>query len=144
MTQTGLAQLGQLTQDSAPALGLYGVDFDRITDEQARKLDERIYRNYLDQQWLYEVVTQKANIELMFNDPYWGKYTFEPEYPFAVRVLNVSPLIRGFHAEEFAEKGDDPYLFARQQGLKIESLDDYLKVLDHLFRFGKEKGCVCL
>jgi predicted TIM-barrel fold metal-dependent hydrolase len=123
---------------------LYGVDFDRITDDEARKLDERICRNYLDQQWLYEVVTQKANIELMFNDPYWGRYTFEPEYPFAVRVLNVSPLIRGFHEEEFAEKADNPYVFARQQGLKIESLDDYLKALDHLFRFGKEKGCVCL
>jgi uncharacterized protein len=123
---------------------LYGVDFDRITDEQARQLDERIYRNYLDQRWLYEVVTQKANIELMFNDPYWGRYTFEPEYPFAVRVLNVTPLVRGFHPEEFPAKADDPYHFARQNGLKLESLDDYLNVVDRLFVEGKKKGCVCL
>jgi len=33
--------------------------------EQARQLNDRIYRNYLDQRWLYEVVTEKANIELM-------------------------------------------------------------------------------
>src|SRR5262245_33428094 len=43
---------------------LYGVDFDRITDEQARDLDARVYRNYLDRRWLYEVVTERANIEL--------------------------------------------------------------------------------
>src|SRR5262249_19401752 len=123
---------------------LYGIDFDTITDEQARQLNDRIYRNYLDQRWLYEVVTQKANIELMFNDPYWGRYTFEPEYPFAVRVLNVTPLVRGFHHEEFPQPADDPYRFARQQGLMLESLDDYLVVLDRLFKVGKEKGCVCL
>src|SRR5438477_3787173 len=35
---------------------LYGVDFDRITDVQARELNERIFRNYLDQRWLYHVV----------------------------------------------------------------------------------------
>src|SRR5215470_18098645 len=27
---------------------LYGIDFDRITDEQARDLNARIFRNYLD------------------------------------------------------------------------------------------------
>jgi len=123
---------------------LYGVDFDTITDEQAAKLDEKIFRNYLDQRWLYEVVTKRANIELMFNDPYWGRYDFGPEYPFAVRVLNVTPLVRGFHRSEFPQQSDDPYHFAKQQNLKLESLDDYLIVLDRLFAVGKEKGCVCL
>ena len=43
---------------------LYGVDFDAITDDQAAELDRRIFRNYLTKDWLFEVVTQKANIEL--------------------------------------------------------------------------------
>jgi predicted TIM-barrel fold metal-dependent hydrolase len=123
---------------------LYGIDFDKITDEQAKQLNGRIYRNYLDQRWLFEVVTQKANIELMFNDPYWARYEFPPEYPFAVRVLNVTPLVRGFHRDEFPQKADDPYHFAEQQKMKLESVDDYLAVLDRLFSVGKEKGCVCL
>src|SRR5262245_31639486 len=123
---------------------LYGIDFDRITDEQARTLNDRIYRNYLDQRWLYEVVTQKANIELMFNDPYWARYEFKQDYPFTVLVLNVTPLVRGFHPSEFPQQADDPYHFARQKGLKLESLDDYLTVLDRLFQEGKEKGAVCL
>jgi predicted TIM-barrel fold metal-dependent hydrolase len=123
---------------------LYGIDFDRITDEQARQLNDRIYRNYLDKRWLYEVVTQKANIELMFNDPYWARYDFRIDYPFGVFVLNVTPLVHGHHPSEFKSRFDDPYHFAAERKLAVHSLDDYLAVLDQLFRVAKEKGAVCL
>ncbi len=123
---------------------LYGVDFDRITDEQARELNDRIFRNYTNQRWLYEVITERANIELMFNDPYWARYEFKQDYPFAVLVLNVTPLVRGFHPSEFTATADDPYHFAKQHGLKVESLDDYLAVLDRLFQEARQKGAVCL
>lgn len=123
---------------------LYGVDFDRLTDAQARELNERIFRNYLDQRWLYHVVTERANIELMFNDPYWARFDFKADYPFGVLVFNVTTLVRGFHRSEFKTPADDPYHFARAKGLKVESLDDYLTVLDRLFVEAKERGAVCL
>jgi hypothetical protein len=123
---------------------LYGVDFDHITDAQARELDGRIFRNYLDRRWLYEVVTEKANIELMFNDPYWARFDFRTDYPFGVLVLNVTTLTRGFHPAEFKSPWDDPYRFARERKLPAASLDDYLEILDHLFREAKNKGAVCL
>ncbi len=123
---------------------LYGVDFDHITDEQARELDGRIFRNYLDRRWLYEVVTEKANIELMFNDPYWARFDFRTDYPFGVLVFNVTTLTRGFHPTEFKSPWDDPYRFARERNLPTATLDDYLAVLDRLFREAKDKGAVCL
>ena len=123
---------------------LYGVDFDRITDAQARDLDARIYRNYRDKQWLYHVVRERANIELMFNDPYWARFELHTDYPFGVLVLNVTTVVRGFHPSEFKSAADDPYDFARRKGLKIKSLDDYLAVLDRLFREAKGKGAACL
>ena len=123
---------------------LYGMDFDRLTPAQARDLDRRIYRNYLDQRWLYEVVTEKANIELMFNDPYWARFDFRTDYPFGVLVLNVTTLTRGFHPSEFKSKWDDPYEFAKEQKLEATSLDGYVDVLDRLFREAKAKGAVCL
>jgi len=123
---------------------LYGVDFDRITDAQARDLDAKIYRNYLDQRWLYEVITEKANIELMLNDPYWARFEFKQDYPFTVLVLNVNTMVRGFHPTEFQKSADDPYHFAKGKGLKVETLDDYLVVLDRLFQEAKGKGAVCL
>lgn len=123
---------------------LYGIDFDRITDAQARDLNDRIFRNYLEKRWLFEVITERANIELMFNDPYWARLDFHIDYPFGVLVLNVTTLVEGFHPSEFKVKTDDPYEFAKQKGLRVDSLDDYLIVLDRLFQEAKEKGAVCL
>ena len=123
---------------------LYGVDFDRITDEQARELNDRIFENYRDPVWLYHVVTERANIELMFNDPHWARFDFAQSYPWEVLVLNVGTLTRGFHPSEFKNPSDDPYHFAWKSGLGVGSLDDYLAVLDRLFQTAKERGAACL
>lgn len=123
---------------------LYGVDFDRITDAQARELDARIFENYRDAKWLTHVVTERANIELMLNDPHWGRFEFETHYPFEVLVFNVTTLLDGFHPSEFRKPTDDPYHFARGRGLKVESLGDYLTLVDRLFQEAKAKGAVCL
>ncbi len=123
---------------------LYKVDFDRITDEQARALDDQIFAHYRDQAWLFHVVTERANIELMFNDPYWGRFDFKTDYPFGVLVFNVSTLVSGFHPSEFKNKSDDPYHFAQAERLELNSIDDYLTVLDRLFQKAKGAGAVCL
>jgi predicted TIM-barrel fold metal-dependent hydrolase len=123
---------------------LYGIDFDRITDAQAAQLDAQIFANYRDDRWIRQVVTERANIELMINDPYWGRFDFVTRYPFEVLVFNVTTLLDGFHPSEFTVPSDDPYKFAREQNMNVKSLDDYLAVLDRLFQVAKEKGAVCL
>jgi len=123
---------------------LYDVDFDRITDEQARDLNKRIIEHYKDQHWLYEVVTQRANIELMFNDPYWARLEFGQWYPWEVKVFNVTSLVRASHPSDYTNPADSPYVFAQKHGLAMDSLDDYLKVLDAIFTEAKDKGAVCL
>ncbi len=123
---------------------LYGVDFETITDSGARQLNDRIFENYRDQRWLYHVVTERANIELMFNDPYWARLDFRTYYPFGVLVFNVTTLVRGFHPSELKSPWDDPYDYARKNGLKLESIDDYLIVLDSLFVKAKAAGAACL
>lgn len=123
---------------------LYGVDFDRITDAQARALNDRIFENYKDPKWLNHVITERANIELMFNDPYWARLSFKTTYPFEVLVFNVTTLVRGFHPSEFQSPDDDPYVFAKAEGLEVKSVDDYLAVLERLFQKAKASGAACL
>jgi len=123
---------------------LYQVDFDTITASEARKLNERIVANYQDDRWLREVVTKRANIELMLVDPFWARLDVRPRYPFTVRVLNISSLVRGFHPSEFNHPLDDPYRFARKHELPVKSLDDYLVVLDRLCQDAKQSGTVAL
>lgn len=123
---------------------LYGVDFEALSDDQARDLDARIFENYRDPKWTYDVITERANIELMVMDPYWNRLGFELEYPFAVPTVNVTMLMNGTHASDFASPNDSPFAFAAREKLPIETLDDYLAVLERILVFGKSKGAVCL
>lgn len=123
---------------------LYGVDFETLTDEQAGDLNRRIFSHYQDPRWLYEVITEKANIELMFIDPFWDRLSRTNDYPFGVPVLNVSRLHRGFHPSEFPAGIDSPYRYALGEHLPTATLDDYLAVIEHWMRAGKASGGVCL
>ncbi len=123
---------------------LYGVDFDRITDQQARELDSRIAENYRDPRWLYQVVTERANIELMIVDRYWAPLEMRSDYPFALTAMNVNSLFRGFHPSEYGRDFANPYACAKERGLRVESVDDYVALLDRLIADAKQRGLPCL
>ena len=123
---------------------LYGVDFETITDAQAKALNDKIVENYRDEKWLYHVITERSNIELMLVDPFWARLDFSTYYPFGVLVFNVTTLTRGFHPSEYSTPTDDPYIYARKKRLEVSSLDDYLNLLDDMFKAAKAAGAVCL
>ncbi len=130
-----------------PALrDLYGVDFETITDEEASALNDRIVANYRDPRWLYEVITEKANVEVVVNDPYWNPYDFTPPYRFNAVVLRLNPVFRGFHPSEFAleKRPENPHDFAKQEGLPMATFEDYLAFLEALFVKAKAAGIVGL
>ena len=122
---------------------LYGVDFESLTEAQARELNHRIFVNYQKEAWIYEVVTERANIELMFNDPYWDRLTYTNQYSFGVAVLNVTRLLRGFHPTEFTAEVDSPFRYARENHLPTATLDEYLAVIEHWLAAGRSAGAVC-
>ncbi len=125
---------------------LYGVDFDTITTEDARKLSTKIFDHYQDDKWLHEVITKKANIELMLIDPHWNRLQFAREYRFSVPVFNVTTIMRGTHPGQYKadEDNDSPFVYAKRKGLKTDTLDDFLKVIDALFEEAVASDAVCL
>lgn len=123
---------------------LYGVDFETMTDAQAKDLNARIFANYKDDTWLKKVISERANIELMFIDPYWARLKFERAYDFAVPILNVTSMVDGYHASNFTSALDSPYEFAKSSGQTIETLDDYLRTLEAIFQKAVESDAVCL
>src|SRR4029077_1636359 len=122
---------------------LYGIDFDVITDQQARELNDKIFANYKSDKWLVDVVTRRANIELMFIDPYWARLQFGRAYKFSVPVLNVTEIISGTHRSRFVD-ADSPYRFAESRGMKVDTIDDYLQVVDKIFVEAVAADAVCL
>ena len=123
---------------------LYGIDFDTITDDQARELNDKIFANYKDDKWLVEVVTKRANIELMLIDPYWARLQFGRAYPFAVPVLNVTLIMSGHHPTVFSNPLDSPFVYAERKGKSIKSLDDYLATVDAIFQEAAVSDVACL
>jgi uncharacterized protein len=123
---------------------LYGVDFDTISDEQAAELNRKIFNNYRDDRWLQEVITKRANIELMLIDPFWNRLQFNREYRFSVPVLNVTELMRGSHPSQFKSDNDSPHVFAKKRNLPTETLDEYLAAVESIFATAVESNAVCL
>lgn len=123
---------------------LYGVDFDTITAEQAANLNARIFANYRDDKWLREVITKRAKIDLMLVDPYWNRLDFARNYEFAMPVLNVTGLMKGSHPDRFPNRKESPYEYAKKHGLKTDTFDAYLQVVEAIFADAVSKQCVCL
>ncbi|MDP6444121.1 MAG: amidohydrolase family protein [Pirellulaceae bacterium] len=123
---------------------LYGVDFDTITNAEAKQLNEKIFKNYRDDRWLIDVVTNRANIELMFIDPYWNRLQFAKEYRFSVPVLNVTSIMRASHPDQFSSANDSPFAYAQRKGMKTETLDDLLAVIEAIFVEAVAGDAVCL
>lgn len=114
---------------------LYGINFDTITDEQARTLNQQIVSNYADAKWQDDVITERARIELMVNDPYWGRLDLDncfPKTKYMAGVLNVTTLVTGHHSSR-SMGTSSPYWFAEKNGLKLDSFDDYLAVVNAIF-----------
>jgi uncharacterized protein len=128
-----------------PALrDLYGVDFDTITEEQAGKLNEAIFDNYRDARWVEEVVTKRANIEVMFIDPFWARLQVERNYKFAAPVLNVSRLMEASHPSRCRNPLDGPYHYAQAWNMKTDTFDDFIGVVDEIFKRAVAADAICL
>jgi hypothetical protein len=80
---------------------------------------------------------------LMFIDPYWARLQFGRAYKFSVPVLNVTQIIGGMHPSQFVDV-DSPYKFAEARGLKIDTIDDYLAVVEKIFVEAAAADAVCL
>lgn len=123
---------------------LYGVEFDTVTRDQARELNDRIFDNYQDDRWLKQVITERANIELMFIDPYWNRLQFGREYRFAVPVLNVTTIIRSNHPERYSDASNSPFEYAQRKEMSTDTFDDFLAVVEEIFADAVAANTVCL
>ncbi|MBN1589247.1 MAG: amidohydrolase [Pirellulales bacterium] len=123
---------------------LYGVDFESLTLEQAKELNDRMRKDFDRADWADEVIRKRANTEIMVIDSYWKPWEIRDHYPFTVSTCNVTWWVNGYHASEFGSGGQGPYAFAAKHNLPVESLDDYIAVLDRILVEAKKGGTVCL
>ncbi len=121
---------------------LYGVEFDTITDEEARSLNDRIAANHMKKDWAREVVVDRANVEMVIVDPFWSRIETHQEEDFTAPLLNVHTIIHSSHIERDSDPANSPFLFARRRGREIKSFDDFLEVVDLIFEEAVKAGAV--
>jgi len=121
---------------------LYGVDFNKLTQDGAERLDAAILERYRDPNWVRHVVTERSNVELLVIDYDYTPYDYVPPYDYGVAVVRLNPLVRGFHRTEYANDAESPYGYAERHGLRLDSLDDYRAVLEHIMRRAADRGAV--
>ena len=123
---------------------LYGVDFDAITKHQANDLNRRIFENYKNDRWLIDVIVERANIELMFIDPYWNRLQFARDYKFSVPVLNVTTLLSASHPARTPSRRDSPFVYAERNNMSIDTFDEFLVVIERIFQDALAADAICL
>lgn len=125
---------------------LYGVNFETISEGEAKRLNRKIYENYQNPQWIRKVITEDANIELMLNDPWWGYLELKQNYDFEVPVLNVNPFLDYFapNRSRAPRPGSEVQSFAEERNLKISDLSSYLQLVEQAFRFAQSQGAVAI
>lgn len=131
---------------------LYGVDFDSLTLDQARRLSAQVEANYRSEKWVYQAVG-RAKIERMLIDTFWTPLRCDRYYTFMVPVLRIDPLLWGSHPDQYTQgkfaryyvgKDASPYVFAAEHGLTVGNFDEYLALIDAVFHAAVERGAVSI
>ena len=94
--------------------------------------------------WLLDVITRRANIELMFIDPYWNRLQFARAYKFAVPVLNVSMMISGTHREPIRQCQRQPLRVCRAEGQEDHDARRLSGAIEEIFAQAVAADTACL
>jgi hypothetical protein len=123
----------------------YGFSDLYFTKENIASLSARIEDNYKNYKSWFDEAFHRAGFELMFVDQYWKPFNTELDDRYFALVFHINPLVS--ESSRKPEKGSELrsiYKEADNEGYKINSLDDYLRYCDHLFKKNIEKKAVCL
>ncbi len=122
-------------------------DFDEIyfTEANIPALSAQIEKNYADYRSWFDASFRKAGFQLMFLDQYWKPFNTEIDERYFALVFHINPLV--MQVSRRPANGEKPaglYEKAVEDGIPIQSLDDYLKYCDHLFQKNLDHKAVCL
>jgi len=133
------------TRDVIRALqDLYGLEGNRITEDNWRELSEKIIRAYERKDWYEYVLNKRARVKISFLDPFWmvGKLAFNPAL--FVPVLRANPLILGRSFISQYPRGKIAHTMveelAREWEVSLEEFESYLALIDTAIRKYRNYG----
>ncbi len=95
-----------------------------MTEAGAELLDAAVRERYRDPAWIPEIVTKRANVDVVVIDYDYTPYDYVSPHPFGVSVVRLNPLVRGFHPDEYDNQPESPWHYAKLHGVPLKSLDE--------------------
>lgn len=124
---------------------LYGFQDLYFTEINIEALSRQVEANYKDYRRWFDEAFQTAGFELMFLDQYWDPFNLEVDELHYALAFNINPLVMQSSSKPSGENpGPEIYRCAELEGMKMQSLDDYLLYCDHLFRKNVLSRAVCV
>jgi len=124
---------------------LYDFQDPYFTESNIQGLSAKVEDNYADYRKWFDDAFHTAGFELMFLDQYWNPFNRKVDEEHYALVFNINPLvIQSSSKPSGVEEGPEIFQLASDKGMRIESLDDYLRFCDHLFKMNVESRAVCV
>ena len=113
---------------------LYDFDDLYFTENNIQDLSGQVEENYTDYRRWFDEAFHRAGFELMFQDQWWRPINTYADEKYFAHVFNIYYLVMQ-SSDRPSQGAEDPevYMLAKEAGLEINSLDDYLAYSDHLF-----------
>jgi len=128
---------------------LYGYDAPYFTKEGIQSLSEQIRANYQDRDRWYAEAFDRAGFQIMLVDQYWAPFNLDLDPRYFALVFNVNNVATAVTQRTIRYREDAPpsvnlYRLAEEEGFSIQTLEDYLAFVDHLFLMFKDHDVVAL
>ncbi len=119
---------------------MYGFSDDEINQDNWEQLSQLIRESYSKKNMLDYWIFDKFNVEKVVHDRYWklGEFDIDQSHYFA--VFRIDPLFCGYSKEKLNHDRMNPHIEAAKQGIHIETFDEYLAYIDHLFKKAVAEG----
>ena len=118
---------------------MYDFTDECITEKNWETLSQIIRENYSNYDMLERWIFDKLNVKKVVLDRYWRPGDFDVDLQRFSPALRIDLLFYGFCRNQFDHDRMNPRVRAEEQGIKIQTFDDYLNYIDQLFQKGVDQ-----
>jgi len=123
---------------------MYEFQDNSLSRENWEGLSRQIRENYENNDMVKKWLSGRLNIQKIILDRYWIVGDFQVDREIFSPVLRLDPFFFGYNREARDHDGQSPYFYANREGIKVETFDEYLNLIDHIFQQGIKEGISAL
>ncbi len=115
---------------------MYEFQDNSLSQENWEGLSRQIRENYENNDMVKKWLSDRLNIQKIILDRYWIVGDFQIDREIFSPALRLDPFFFGYNREARDHDDQSPYFYANREGIKVETFDEYLNLINHIFQQG--------